>query len=104
MQNDENILFVGIKINDNLRDELDDSKPSMKPFFNDNNLDFLQILRIDSDEYIGKKVESGISMESLNDIHLNVKTMLKMIAPRFSLAENALKIYAHTPLPERIYY
>ena len=104
MQNDANVLFVGIKINDKLRDELDDSKPSMKPFFNENNLDFLQVLRINSDDYIGKRVESGVSAESLNNILLNVKTMLKMITPRFSLAENALKIYAHTPIPERIYY
>ena len=73
-------------------------------FFNSNDPEFLQILWIDSDEYIGKSTESGASFEKLNNLVLNVKTMLKMITPKFSLDQNALKIYAYTPVHESNYY
>ena len=104
MQNDANNLFVGMKINDKLREQLDDTKVSMKPFFNNNDPEYLQIVQMDNDDYIGKIVENGVSLEILNNILLNIKTMLRMIIPKFSLSEDALKIFAHTPKPARIFY
>jgi len=97
MQKNGNLIFVGMKINDKLRDELDSTKAAMRPFFQDHNPEYLQVLEIDNNDYIGKVTESGVSFEKLKNMHLNVKTMLKMIIPKFPVAEDAIKIYCHTP-------
>ncbi|RPI01426.1 MAG: hypothetical protein EHM72_06475 [Calditrichaeota bacterium] len=95
---------MGIKTSDKLRDELDSSKTSMKPFFKENNPEYLQIRQINDDEYIGKVVKSGASFEDLNNILMNVKTMLKMICPKFFFADDAVKIMALSAMPSRNYY
>ncbi len=89
-------MFVGIKTNERLRDLLDSSKNSVKPFFRDNNPEFLQVLQIDNDEYIGKVMESGVSLESISNIFMNVKTMMKLICPGFIFADDAIKCFALT--------
>ncbi len=103
MQNNGTLIFVGMKISDRLRDELDTTKASMKPFFRDHDPEYLEILQIDNDDYIGKVTESGASFETLKNMLLNVKTMLKMIIPTFSVAEDAVKIYCHTPKTMRTF-
>jgi|SRR3990172_6029822 len=104
MQSNGNIIFVGMKISERLRDQLDSSKTSMKPFFANNDSEFLQVMQIDSDDYIGKVTESGASLEDLSNMFMNLKTMLNMICPKFSFADDAIKIFARTPIPTRTYY
>lgn len=99
MQSQGNTIFVGLKVNDRLRDQLDGSNASMKPFFNEKNPDFLQLMRIDDDEYIGKIIASGASLEALNNMLMNVKTMLQMICPKFVMVEGAIKVHALAPPP-----
>jgi hypothetical protein len=60
-------------------------------------------MRPNSDEYIGKVTESGASLEDLSNMLLNVKSMLKMICPKFSVADDAIKILAVAPTPARTY-
>jgi hypothetical protein len=96
MQDNDTLIFVGMKISDRLRDELDTTKASMKPFFREHNPEYLQIIQIENNDFIGKVTESGASFEKLKNLHLNVKTMLKMIVPTFSVADDAIKIYSHT--------
>jgi hypothetical protein len=76
----------------------------MKPFFEENNPEYLQIVQIDDDEYIGKGIESGVSFENLSNIFMNVKTMLKMICPEFFFTDDAIKIMALIPMTSRTYY
>ena len=104
MKSDENTIFVGIKTTDKLRDELDSSKSTMKPLFQDNNPEYLQIKHIDNSEYIGKVVASGASLEDLSNTLKNVKTMLKMICPKFFFADDAIKIMSLSPRPSRTLY
>jgi len=104
MQSLGNTIFVGIKTSESLRDQLDSSKTSMKPFFEENNPEYLQLMQIDDNEYIGKVIKSGASLENLSNMLMNVKTMLKMICPKFSFADDAIKIIALTPMPSRTYY
>ena len=104
MQNEGNMIFVGMKISDKLRDELDATKESMKPFFNDNNSRYLQIRYIDSDEYIGKVIDSGVSFEILNNLRMNLKTMLNMICPKFVFADSAITIMALANVPAKAFY
>ncbi|MBN2415508.1 hypothetical protein JXO52_06685 [bacterium] len=99
MQHNGNMILVGIKINDKLQEQLDASKPSVKPFFADNNEDFLQVFRIDDHEYLAKRAKSGTSLEELGNMRLNLKTMLNLICPQFVISEAAIKIYAYSPSP-----
>jgi hypothetical protein len=90
-----------MKVNDRLRDQLDDSNASMKPFFAGNNPEYLQVMQIDDNEYIGKVTRSGASLEALSNMRMNVKTMLQMICPKFTLSDDAIRIFALTPMPAR---
>ncbi len=103
MQSDGNMIFVGIKINAKLRDLLDASNPSMKSFFDEDDPAFLKVLQFDADEYIGKVIASGTSLEILSNLLMNVKTMLKMICPTFTPSEGAIKIFALTEEPARVF-
>ncbi len=97
MSHQGNTMFVGVRTSDKLNDQLDASVTSMKPFFRDNNPDYLQVVRIEDDEYIGKAIENGASLERLGNVFMNVKSMLKMICPGFLMADDAIKILALTP-------
>ncbi|MFQ5605331.1 MAG: hypothetical protein ACE5HS_18855 [bacterium] len=101
MQSNDNTIFVGTKISEKLRDHLDSSNASVKQFFAENDPEYLQVLYIDYDEYIGKMTESGASLEDLSNLRMNVKTMLRMICPKFSFPDNAIKIFAVAPTPVR---
>lgn len=101
MQSNGNKIFVGIKISERLRDQLDSSNASVKQFFEENNPEYLQVLHIDYDEYIGKVIESGTSLEDLSNMLMNVQTMLRMICPKFSFPDDAIKILAVAPTPAR---
>jgi hypothetical protein len=92
-----------MKISERLRDQLDSSNASVKQFFEDNNPEYLQIMYIDYDEYIGKVTESGASLEDLSNMLMNVKTMLRMICPKFSFPDDTIKILAVAPTPARAY-
>ncbi len=59
-------------------------------------------MQIDADEYPGKFTESGASLEILGNLLVNVKTMLKMICPTFTLPNDAIKIFSLIPMPARI--
>ncbi len=97
MQSNGNKIFVGIKVGDRLRDQLDASNASMKPFFAGNNPEYLQVMQIDDAEHIGKIIPSGASLETLSNMRMNVKTMLQMICPKFTLVDDAIRIFALTP-------
>jgi hypothetical protein len=104
MQLDGNFIFVGVKIKENLYNELEDSKASMKPFFKDNNPKYLQVIRIDDNEFIGKIIESGASIDNLTNSLMNLKTMLKMIIPKFSIPEDTIKFFVYTPEAKKTFY
>ncbi|MCI0699126.1 hypothetical protein L0337_44880 [candidate division KSB1 bacterium] len=104
MQSNGNKIFVGIKVGDRLRDQLDSSHASMKPFFAGNNPEYLQVMQIDDAEHIGKITSSGASLETLSNMRMNVKTMLQMICPKVTLVDDAIRIFALTPKLERTYH
>lgn len=99
-----NSMFVGIKIGEKLRDLLDASNNAFSQYVKENIPENLQIMQIDQDEYIGKVIKSGITLEGLNNIFMNVKTMLKLACPKYSFTDDAIKFIALTPIPSRVIY
>jgi hypothetical protein len=104
MPSDGNRIFVGIKINERLRDHLDAIKAFSQPSAEDRGGEDLQVLRIDDDEYFGRETRSGASIENLNNVFMNVKTTLKMTCPKYSFADDAIRFFALIPLPKRTLY
>ena len=100
VQQNRTMILAGIKINERLREQLDASKPSVKIFFAEDNAEYLQVVQIEDHEYLAKLAKSGTSLEELENMSLNLKTMLKLICPQFSIPEGAIKIYAYSLLPE----
>ena len=98
MKLNDNTILVGIKMNQQLRNQLDFNKASVKHLLANNNSRSLQILEIDSDDYIAKTIKSGASLEELSNTCMNLKSMLKLIFPQLSFKEDAIKIYARPPL------
>jgi hypothetical protein len=97
MQSNGNKIFVGIKVGDRLRAQLDSSTASMKQYFAGSDPEYLQVMQIDDDEFIGKITASGAALEALSNMLQNVKTMLQMICPKFIVTDGAIKIFALTP-------
>ena len=95
MRPNHDMIFVGIKISDKLRDHLDSSSDSVKHLFGHNNSKHLQVLEIDSDDYIAKTIRSGASLEDLSNMCLNLKSILKMICPQYVFKDDAIRVYAH---------
>jgi len=104
MYSDANKIFVGIKINEKLRDNLDAIKAFSKPHAEDSGGEDLYALQIDNDEYFGREIRSGASIENLNNVFMNVKSTLKMTCPKFSFADDAIKFFALIPVPKRTLY
>ena len=74
----------------------------MKQFFEEDNPEYLQIVRIDSDEYIGKVSDNCTTMENITNLYMNMKTMLKMICPKFIFSDSAIKVIALSPASTRL--
>lgn len=104
MQSDGNIIFVGIKINERLRDQLDAIKAFSTSSAQDGGGEDLQVLRIDDDEYFGRETRSGGSIENLKNVFMNVKTTLKMTCPKYIFADDAIRFFALIPVPKRTLY
>ncbi|MBN1781230.1 hypothetical protein JW948_08910 [bacterium] len=104
MRNNGNKILVGIKINEKLRGALDESKDSVKHLFTGTDSEFLEILEMDSVDYIVKTITSGASLEELSNMCMNLKSILKMICPKFPIHDGDIKIYAQPKQPVRTYY
>lgn len=103
MQSNGNIILVGIKISETLRHQLNCCKTSFKPFFADNDPEFLQVIEIESNEYIAKTTKSGVTLEDLANMSMNLRTMLKLICPKFSFDEDTIRIMALSPINSNIH-
>jgi hypothetical protein len=103
MQSQRTIIFVGLRISEMLQQQLDACNSSLKQFFEESHPDYLQVLHIEYEEYIGKVTESGASLEDLGSMLMNVKTMLGIICPKFRFPDDAIKILAVAPTSAKTY-
>ncbi len=87
-------LFLGIKINAKLREGLDKSNPLNRFYFQDNSPEFLQIITIDQDKYIGKFVEQGAGYRAMDDICRNIISIMHKLCPDISLSIDSIRVLA----------
>src|SRR6185436_15696807 len=73
-------LFVGIKITKSLQDDLDSPAPGTKHYFEGNNNEYLQIVNMRDEKYIGRYLKDGFPAANISDVSRNVCSIVKLIA------------------------
>jgi hypothetical protein len=87
-------LFVGIKITKALQDELDSPAPGTKQYFEENGKDYLQIVNLKDEKFIGRYLKDGFPVTNLSDVSRNVCSILKLITRGRRIEENDVHIYS----------
>jgi len=92
----EQYLIVGVKINSKLQDSLNHCLPAYQAYFQSSNPEYLQIFNINGEQILGKKIDAGANLDTLQDYVKNIKSIIKKICPELSLSEAEIKVYAYT--------
>ncbi len=94
-------LFFGCKIDSKLREGLAQAKPGDRRYFEDPDSEFLRIVTVAEEKWIGKVVKGGIPSNGVEDVQRNVSSILRRIAPNVRISPASIKIFALAPdLPE----
>jgi hypothetical protein len=89
----ERKLFVGLRIDNKMREQLANVPPRDKSLVDGTNPDYLLQLRGTEDTYIGKLVEAGSPAASMEDLRRNILSILNRVAPGRH-REDAIKVFA----------
>jgi hypothetical protein len=87
-------LFVGIKITKTLQDDLASPAPGTKQYFEGTNDDYLQIINLGEDKFIGRYLKDGFPVANMGDVSRNVCSLLKLITRGRRIEENEVHIYS----------
>jgi len=88
------VLFVGIKVTNALERHLDESESGHGHLLEGKNQQSLQRATLGDEELLGRPVEQGATVESLDDIVRNLKSILVKHIPRYPLKNSDIRIYA----------
>jgi hypothetical protein len=94
MEDGSKRLFVGIKITKSLQDDLDSPAPGTKHYFEGNNNEYLQIISLQEEKYIGRYLKDGFPAANIADVSRNICSILKLIARGRRIDENEVHIYS----------
>lgn len=86
-------LFVGIKITRALQEDLDSPAPGMKQYIDASN-DYLQIVDLGAEKFIGRYLNDGFPVANLADVSRNVCSIVKLITRGKRIEENDVQIYS----------
>ena len=86
-------LFVGIKITRTLQEDLDSPAPGMKQYLDADN-DYLQIVDLGADKYIGRYLKDGFPVANLADVSRNVCSIVKLITRGKRIEDNDVQIHS----------
>jgi hypothetical protein len=89
-----NRLFVGIKISTALENELNNPAPGTERYFKGDDGEFLQIVSVGDEKFIGRYVKDGFPVADVGDVSRNVRSIVKLITRGHSITEDAVHIYA----------
>lgn len=87
-------LFVGIKITKSLQDDLNSAAPGTKRYFEENNADYLQIVTLGEEKFIGRYLDDGFPAANIADVSRNVCSIVKLITRGRRIEENEVHIYS----------
>ena len=87
-------LFVGIKITKSLQDELDSAAPGTKRYFEGSSSEYLQIVSLGDEKFIGRYLNDGFPVANIGDVSRNVCSIVKLITRGRRIEENDVHIYS----------
>jgi hypothetical protein len=87
-------LFVGIKITKSLQDDLDNPAPGTKHYFEGNNTEYLQIVNLNDEKFIGRYLKDGFPAANIADVSRNVCSIVKLITRGRRVEESEVHIYS----------
>jgi len=86
-------LFFGTKIDSKLREALAQCKPGDKKYFDGSTEDFLRILEVTDEKWLGKVIQPGPAVTEVDDIQRNIVSILRRVAPNARVAASSIKIF-----------
>lgn len=89
----ERKLFVCIRIDNKMRDQLAQAPARDKVYFDGTDPRYLTTLRTVEDSFIGKIVDGGTPAASMDDLKRNLLSILTRVAPGRH-REDAVKVFA----------
>jgi hypothetical protein len=87
-------LFIGIKITKSLQDDLDRPAPGTKHYFEGGNNDYLQIVSLHDEKFIGRYLKDGFPATNIGDVSRNVCSIVKLIARGRRIEDHEVHIYS----------
>ena len=87
-------LFIGIKISAALQNDINSPAPGTERYFQENNGDYLQIISLGEDKFIGRYVDDGYPVTAIADVSRNVCSIIKLIARGRRIEESEVHIYS----------
>ena len=76
----ERKLFVGVRIDNKLRDALEHCPPRDRAYFDGSDPRYLQVVRGGDDSYVGKIVEPATTANAMEDIKRNLLSILTRVS------------------------
>ena len=89
----ERKLFIGLRVDNKLRDQLNNCPPRDKAYFDGSNPAYLHIVRGPTDVFVGKIVDAGTPAVGMEDLKRNLLSILTRIAPGRH-RDDAVKVFA----------
>lgn len=86
-------LFVGVRIDNKLRDAFEHCAPRDKVYIDGSDERYLRVIRAVEDSYVGKVLEPGTTAASMDDLKRNVLSILTRIA-QGRRSEDDVKVFA----------
>jgi hypothetical protein len=87
-------LFVGIKISTVLQNDLNSPAPGTEHYFKADNVDYLQIINLGEEKFIGRYVKDGFPAADITNVSRNVCSIVRLITRGHRVEENSVHIYA----------
>jgi hypothetical protein len=92
-------LFIGIRIDNKLREALAQATPGDQHYFKDPDSPYLRVLPHAEDQWIGKVLDSGLPPGDLEDIQRNVLSILSRVAPGVRCSASSLRLFVLDETP-----
>ncbi len=86
-------LFFGFKIDSKLREALAQVTPGDRRFFDDPKSQYLRVLSMGVDQWIGKLVDCGLNPTEIEDIQRNIVSILNRIVPGTRHSPSSMRLY-----------
>jgi len=86
-------LFFGTKIDSKLREALSQAKQGDRKYFDGTSEDFLRILEVDEEKWLGKVIPPGPAVTEVDDIQRNLVSIMRRVAPNARVSASSIKIF-----------